>query len=86
MRIELENIKHAAETLLKEYKAFGETLSPYNPMSHFAFAEQQPLFEAKCQALLNAYCRLNNSFFSAEDLQQYEQLYDLLIKLKKEIY
>ncbi len=86
MRIELKNIRQAAETLLKEYKDFGATHSPYNPFSRFSFEEKQPIFEAKCRALLNAYGSLNKTDFSAEDIQEYEQLHDLLLELKNEIF
>ena len=86
MRIELTNIRQSAETLLKEYKDFGATLSPFNPFSRFSFSEKQPLFEAKCRALLNAYGSLDKTDFSAEDIQEYEQLHDLLLELKNEIF
>ena len=86
MRTELVNIRLATETLLKEYKDFGATLSPYNPFSRFSFAEKQPLFEAKCLDLLNAYESLNSADFSTEDIQEYKQLHDLLLELKNEIF
>ena len=86
MRKELVNIRQSAEALLREYKDFGTTLSPYNPFSRFSFAEKQPLFEEKCRALFNAYGHLNTTDFSAEDIQEYEQLHDLLLELKNEIF
>lgn len=86
MRIELVNIRQSAEILLKEYKDYGKTLSPYSPFDCFSFAEKQPLFEAKCRELLNAYRGLNITDFSTEELQEYEQLYNLMLELKDEIF
>lgn len=86
MKTELINIRKAAEALLKEYQEYGKTLSVFNPFSRISFEEKQPLFEEKCRALLNAYADLNETEYSAEELQEYEQLHDLLIDLKKEIF
>lgn len=86
MRKELVNIRQSAETLLRDYKKFAKTLSPFNPFSRFSFAEKQPLFETKLRALMNSYSNLSNTDYSAEEQQEYEQLHDLLLELKNEIF